>query len=797
MGLVRMRRVGIAVLLLLISAGSWYFWRLHQRGTGTNDASSASSNQEFAGAASCRSCHEPFYQKWVASRHGLAMQPFNAEFARKELTPQAEEVKIGAYLYRAKIDPGSGWVMERGPEGEKKYTIVNALGGKNVYYFLTPLKQGRLQTLPVAYDVHKKQWFDTALSGVRHFPGRTEPDEPVHWKEWPYTFNTACFNCHVSQLTTNYDPGTDSYHTVWREPGINCETCHGPSMAHIQAMRGLAEGKRTQDLHLIRMGKALTVEQNNAACAPCHAKMSPLTSQFTPGERYFDHFDLIALENPDYYPDGRDLGENYTYTSWLLSPCLKGGKLSCLHCHTSSGRFRQKENPNQACAPCHQALVNESARHSGHKAGSAGDRCISCHMPMTAFARMNRSDHSMLPPVPAASLAFSSPNACNLCHTDRTSQWADLKVRQIWKKRDYQAPLLARGKLIDAARKREWKTLPAMLTYLEKPERDQVFAASLVRLLRTARADLVLPAILRAARDPSPLVRSAAVETLGSMITAESLPVLVRATRDEFRLVSVRAAASLAGQLNQIQDEKERAAVEKAQQEYIESLRARPDQWISHYNLGNFLNSQGAATAALKEYETASRYEPNSPVPLVNASLLYAQFSDLVKAQSALEKALRLDSNNALAHFNLGLLLAEQQDLPAAESHFRTALKNDPQMAQAAFNLGVLLSNRQQLEEGLAWLTKAAQWEPQPKYGYTLAFYLNSTGKTSLAVRHLKEIISQWPSFADAYFLLGDIYTRKREVQQARQVYEQASHLSSLNQEQRQFLAMRLQALSR
>jgi hypothetical protein len=31
--------------------------------------------------------------------------------------------------------------------------------------------RGRLQTLPVAYDVRRKEWFDTALSGVRHFPG--------------------------------------------------------------------------------------------------------------------------------------------------------------------------------------------------------------------------------------------------------------------------------------------------------------------------------------------------------------------------------------------------------------------------------------------------------------------------------------------------------------------------------------------------------------------------------------------------------------------------------------------------
>ena len=95
-------------------------------------------------------------------------------------------------------------VSETGPKGTKQYKIEHALGGKNVYYFLTPFPKGRLQTLPVAYDVRSKQWFDTAASGVRHFPG-TERDQPVSWKDPGYTFNTGCYNCHVSQLSTNYD----------------------------------------------------------------------------------------------------------------------------------------------------------------------------------------------------------------------------------------------------------------------------------------------------------------------------------------------------------------------------------------------------------------------------------------------------------------------------------------------------------------------------------------------------------------------------------------------------------------
>ena len=160
---------------------------------------------------------------------------------------------------------------------------------------------------------------------MRHF-GSGRPEEPIHWQEWPYTFNTACFNCHVSQLSTNYDLKTDTYRTTWAEAGINCETCHGPSKEHNQVMEAAPKGQVPPDLKIISV-KKFTPEQNNAACGSCHAKMSPLTTTFPPGERFFDHFDLATLENPDYYPDGRDLGENYTYTGWLMSPCVKSGKL--------------------------------------------------------------------------------------------------------------------------------------------------------------------------------------------------------------------------------------------------------------------------------------------------------------------------------------------------------------------------------------------------------------------------------------------------------------------------------------
>jgi hypothetical protein len=350
----------------------------------------------------------------------------------------------------------------------------------------------------------------------------------------------------VSQLSTNYDPGTDTYRTIWSEPGINCETCHGPAGEHNKIARATPKGKPLMELRIIRT-KTMTREQRNDLCSGCHAKASPLTLEYKPGERFFDHFDLVTLENPDFYPDGRDLGENYTLTSWRMSPCAKSGRIDCMHCHTSSGRYRFKnEKWNDACAPCHADKVGNPAEHTHHPAESVGSRCISCHMPMTSFARMNRSDHSMRPPAPAVTIEYKSPNACNICHTDKDAVWADQHVRK-WRTRDYQAPLLERASFIDAARKRNWSRLPEMLEYVRSKDRDEVFAASLIRLMMATPDERITPVLLSAMKDPSPLVRSSASEAISVRPTREGAQALLDAAGDGFRLVRIRAAAGLAG----------------------------------------------------------------------------------------------------------------------------------------------------------------------------------------------------------------------------------------------------------
>jgi tetratricopeptide (TPR) repeat protein len=548
----------------------------------------------------------------------------------------------------------------------------------------------------------------------------------------------------------------------------------GKQAAGKQAAGEQAASRPAQDIRIIR-SRDLSAEQLNDLCATCHAKMVPLSLSFTPGDKFFDHFDLATLEHADFYPDGRDLGENYTYTSWLMSPCLKSGKLDCNHCHTPSGRMRfEGEQANQSCMPCHANEVNAAAEHGHHPPGSKGNECVGCHMPMTRFAAMGRSDHSMRPPMPAATLAFKSPNACNLCHADKDAAWSEDWVRK-WYKSNYQVETVRRGQLIDAARKSQWSRLGEMLAELDKKEPGPVYKTSLVRLLRTCSDPRVRPALLRALEDPSPLVRSAAASALGDRLTPEVVKKLLAAARDPSRLVRIRAALALAAVAPEtLADQRDREGLARAIAEFKTAMQARPDDWASYANLGNFYMEGGQFHEAVKCFETSYKLEPRSIGPMVNAAIAYSNLNRNEDAERCLRRALAAEPANPAANFNLGLLLGEEGRLEEAERALRLALKGDPGMAAAAYNLGVIVA-KENLDEALLWCRKAHELRPDdPKYAHTLAFYLREKGDTQGAIQVLRETIRRQPGYLDSYLLLADVYEAQGDNKAAAQVYREA-----------------------
>jgi tetratricopeptide (TPR) repeat protein len=415
-------------------------------------------------------------------------------------------------------------------------------------------------------------------------------------------------------------------------------------------------------------------------------------------------------------------------------------------------------------------------------------------MPETEFARMVRHDHSMRPPTPAATTAFGSPNACNLCHRDRDAAWADGIVRE-WRPRDYQAPVLYRAGLVEAARKEDWSRLKEMLGYLTREDRDDVYAASLIRLLEACEDDAKWPAILTAMKDRSPLVRASAARATGEHLTADGVRALLEAARDERRLVRVRAAAALAPVLPGTLGEGDRKALDGALAEFLTSLQARPDDAASHHNMGNFHMARRDAGKAIASFETAASLHPGRVEPLVNLSMAYSQAGRTAEAEESLRRALRADPAGAAANFNLGLLLAGEGRFQEAEAVLRTALKTDPALAPAAYNLAVIVAG-EDLQEAIRWCRKASELRPdEPKYAYSLAYYQLQGGDAPAAMDTLRRLIERHAGYADATLLLSDIHLRRGEVEEALQVCRKALAAGELSESDRYRIEARLASL--
>ncbi len=750
---------------------------------------------DFTGSVRCIQCHEKFYKLWASSFHGLAMQPYTNKLGAEKLTAHEKFLQGDGKSYRAFITDKKGYVTVRSGDEEKSYPIVHVLGGKNVYYFLTPMKRGRLQVLPLAYDVHRKEWFDTTASAVRHFPDRR--DEPIDWMETPLTFNTSCFSCHVSQLSTNYDLKTDTYHTVWKEPGINCETCHGPCGEHVRHLQKAAlKNEKPKDLKLVST-KNFDVEQVDGMCGPCHARMRPLTTGFKPGEKYFDHYDLVTLEDNDFYPDGRDLGENYTFTGWRMNKCVESGKLDCVHCHTSSGRDRfAGEKANQACLPCHDKLVNNVSAHSHHNPDSEGSKCKTCHMPKTEFARMTRHDHSFRSPTPKTTITYKSPNACNICHADKTAVWAD-KYATAWYGNSYQNETVYFASLIDDARKGKWDRLDEMLKYITGKDRREVVAASLIRILENCPDNKKWDTIIAALKDSSPLVRAAAASTLSGNGTEKALNALLTVTGDPWRVVRSQAGFAISAFPQQMITTENKTIAEKAMAEYLTSLQNRPDDALAHYNLGNYYSNQGKLEKAIDSYNTSTKLRSDLLISHINASIIHARLGKTKEAEISLRKALVIDPNNAVGNFNLGLLLAEKGDSGGAKKCLRQALKTEPDFAEAAFNLGIMLVQTSP-SEAIELCRKAYSLRPENvRYGYTLAYFLNQNDRASEAITVLVKIINSSNATSDIYVFLAEIYKDQGRKNEALDIYRKAVENKNLPMQDRYRFETMLKSIQR
>ena len=76
------------------------------------------------------------------------------------------------------------------------------------------------------------------------------------------------------------------------------------------------------------------------------------------------------------------------------------------------------------CVQCHDDLRGNIEAHTHHSVDSTGSRCANCHMPHISYALFKGiRSHRIDSPNAQVSKETGRPNACNLCHLDKSLAW--------------------------------------------------------------------------------------------------------------------------------------------------------------------------------------------------------------------------------------------------------------------------------------------------------------------------------------------------------------------------------------
>jgi hypothetical protein len=439
----------------------------------------------YVSSKTCQSCHPQQYSTWHASYHRTMTQVVTpntvlGDFDDKRLTFHGLTYHLerrGEEFWVEMDDPTWTGPPELTPRIERRIVLSTGSHHDQDYWYATPRPGRDLRLLPLNFRVKEKKW--VPFSAAFLLPPHAEFDySPSKWTQ-------TCVKCHATYGEQVVDPASEQIDSRVAEFGIACEACHGPAAEHVTANR---DPQRRYRLHLgdqtdstITNPAKLDAVRSSEVCGQCHGQWSerePGTDladspeRYRPGDPVEKHrmYQQFAAADPSranvdpqkhefmkylleqekdyllrsFWSDGMVRISGREYTGMIESPCYRGGKFSCLSCHTmhpeeddprplaewADDQLGPRMGGNEACLQCHAKFASPAAltAHTYHAPDSTGSNCYNCHMPWTGYGilKAHRS-HQIDSPSVAATLETGRPNACNACHLDRTLAWtADL-----------------------------------------------------------------------------------------------------------------------------------------------------------------------------------------------------------------------------------------------------------------------------------------------------------------------------------------------------------------------------------
>lgn len=440
------------------------------------DSAAAASNilrADYVGSQECQSCHEEAFADWKRHPHGRMNQNPTADAIRGDFSGITEQYARGQASFTTE---GGQYFMTLSGKNEvrRRYRVTRTVGGIYTQFYIGVMVEGPEpkdseyysveHKLPFGYWHRLKRWmpynyFDP-VGPELEADGTPKRDvfsqaELDPWKAncmlchntWPWLYR----NVFARESDRGY-PRPDqvvSKHRLWNEVatqvdlskatevstvafgnalqpekdlvelGIACEACHLGGRAHVTSGSDVS-GIPTSTLHgVLFVSRDSSPEaahsfKKRGMCSECHSSTGKL------------------------WPNGGSAGNSREAIDLSVGACKT--ELTCVHCHSphappDANPLVLRGKSISSCATCHKDFQKPEhvVAHSGHGADAKVD-CLDCHMPrMSGGVSSVVHTHFISSPSNEKMLAAGSPNACNLCHLDKSVRWTVEQLNAKWK----------------------------------------------------------------------------------------------------------------------------------------------------------------------------------------------------------------------------------------------------------------------------------------------------------------------------------------------------------------------------
>ena len=570
--------------------------------------------------------------------------------------------------------------------------------GNHARTFVHRSPDGRLLQLPVSWYAERGGYW--AMS-----PGY---DRPAHL-DFRRVIDTGCMSCHNGYPRTPVeDDGAGPKFGQTLPEGIDCQRCHGPGQAHVDASKANAlDAARRAIVNPAKLDRERQLE----TCMQCHLEptSTPLPFQvrryenppfaFSPGQSLADFFIYF-----DHAPgSGRDDKFEIAGGAYRLfkSACFQRSQMTCQTCHDPH------DIPRGATAVQRQVTVCQSCHENVHARGvprvqgvsTDGATCLDCHMPKRR-----------------------TEDAVHVVMTDHFIQ-----------RRRAARNLLAEIQETDALRRGDYRGEVAL--YYPKtlpPTAENELYLALAQVQQESNLTAGIRRLEEAIEKHRPARPDFYYELARAYSKAANPQAAIRWSEETLRhdatfapaLKELGGAATAAGDMA------------RAAQALEQVVSIRPKDATALADLGNVYLRQQRVDEAVKSLERALALDPASP--LANNTMGLASVSKGLDdaGERHLRAAIRAQPDLAAAHNNLGNLLAARKAYGEAGYHFERAIQSDPTYVEARHSYGLVLALSRSYQKAVVELQKVVELAPKLDQAHVdLADVLAAMGRTREAAR--------------------------------------------------------------